>query len=376
MLVVHIPSWFPHTGKPLDGNFIFRQIAATTPFAKAIVLHHVEEGFAMPADMAKEGIVFFPIKTAGKESKMQMAKKYVTAFQQIVEQYGKPDAIHAHVTLPLGPVAALLSRKYNVPLVISEHWSVYQPQNRHQLSTFQRLQLLFTFRQARCLTTVSDNLHQAIMETVPATKNLKFVKVSNVVDIEKFKVRASNSDIANEKNQILHISTLDNAAKNIMGVLRSIKCLLKHRNDFVLNIIHDLPNVDVEEYVRQEHLEETVRLLGRKSEIEVATAIQDCDFLLQFSNYENQPCVLLESFCCGKPVLTTPVGGIPEIANEQNATFVEPRNEEMLVERLDYMLDHHQEFEPAAISEEAQRNYSAEAVGKLFYSVYKSVSIK
>lgn len=376
MLVVHIPSWFPHTVKPLDGNFIFRQIAATTPFAKAIVLHHVEEGFAMPADMAKEGIVFFPIKTAGKESKMQMAKKYVTAFQQIVEQYGKPDAIHAHVTLPLGPVAALLSRKYNVPLVISEHWSVYQPQNRHQLSPFQRLQLLFTFRQARCLTTVSDNLHQAIVDTMPIAKKMQYVKISNVVDVEKFKVRASNTNTVNDRKQILHISTLDNAAKNIMGILRSVNVLLKQRNDFVLNIIHDLPNVEVENYIRAEHLENNIRLLGRKTEEEVAAAIQNCDFLLQFSNYENQPCVLLESFCCGKPVLTTPVGGIPEIADESNAAFVEPRNEEMLVERLDYMLDHYQEFEPAAISEEAQRNYSAEAVGKLFYSVYKSVSIK
>lgn len=372
MIVLHLPSWFPHREKPLDGNFILRQIATMSERTTSIVMRHVESDFAETcADLLDSSIIFKPISTLPGTSKVKLFKAYDTAFKQVVQEYGLPDVIHLHVALPLGAIAVYLSRKYHIPLVVSEHWSIYQPQNREKLTHSQRLQLKIVYGNAKLLTTVSENLHQNIIETVAAAKKVRYHPISNVVDTRIFKFGGQQK--INEKKQILHVSTLDNDAKNIMGILRVVRTLSQQRNDFQLNIIHDLRNKKVEEFIFHSQLESIVKLLGKKSEIEVAEAICDCDFMLQFSNYENQPCVLLESFCCGRPVIATTVGGIPEIANQQNSRLIEPRNEEKLLEALGYMIDHCGEFDPTHISNEAAGKYGVEVIGRQFVEAYREV---
>lgn len=371
MIVVHFPSWFPFAGRPHHGNFILRQIDAASTHTTAIVLHHIDDDFDEAPLSTFQNIHFQPIKVPKEISKIKLFSAYCTAFQQIIKKYGKPDLIHLHVALPLGPIAAFLSRKHDIPLVISEHWSVYKPVNRENLSLAQKILLRFTFQTASGITTVSDDLHQAIVDTFPFTRKTYFKQISNVVNTNLFtpSFQASTFD----KKQILHISTLDNAAKNIMGILRTILNLSKERNDFIFNIIHDISNTEVEDFIQDNQLTDFVHLLGEKSEAEVARYIQESAFLLLFSNYENQPCVLLEAFCCGKPAITTPVGGIPEVADTHNAVFVEPRNEEELASKIRYMLDNHQLFDSSSIRQKAEHLYSSETIGQLFYSTYKTI---
>lgn len=370
MIVVHFPSWFPFAGRPHNGNFILRQIEAAGAHTTAIVLHHINDDFDTEALSSYSNIIFYPIKVPKDISKTRLFSAYcTTAFQNIVRQYGKPDLIHLHVALPLGPIAAFLSRKYNIPLVVSEHWSIYKPINWSSIRLAQKIMMRFTFRTARGITTVSEDLHNTIVNTYPFTNRIPFFHISNVVNTKIFKTSSQVRTF--EKKQILHISTLDNNAKNIMGILSAIKELSEIRKDFILNIIHDLSNEDVENYISKNHLEDFVHLLGEKSEEEVAQHIQESDFILMFSNYENQPCVLLEAFCCGKPAITTPVGGIPEVANSQNAVFVEPRNENQLVEKLNFLLDNRTAFEESGISQSARERFSPETIGQLFYSAYQ-----
>lgn len=370
MIVLHIPSWFPKANKPLDGNFILKQIATVTPYATCIILHHIDESFRdKTMEQMDSTIIFYPIYISEKTTKVQLCHKYFKSFQDIIKKFGKPDLIHLHVALPMGIVAAHLSRKYHIPLIISEHWSIYQSQNRHLLTLTQKLQLRFIYKTSSYLTAVSQNLINSIHETLPYSRRIPNSTISNVVNTDIFCM--APPPIHTQKN-ILHISTLDNKAKNIMGILRAIDMLHNKRNDFVLNVIHDLQNPEVEKYIQAHHLEKVIHLLGKKDEADVAKALQNCDFLLQFSNYETQSCVLLEAFCCGKPVLTTPVGGIAEIVNAQNAICTEPKNEKLLEEKLSYMLDHYQDFNAEIIHSEATKRYSSAIIGNQFYLLYQN----
>ncbi len=373
MIVVHFPSWFPFEGRPHHGNFILRQIDAAGMLTTSIVLHHSSPEFDNTTISQYQNIIFRPIQTAKKCSKTKLISAYRSAFQNIIKEFGKPDLIHLHVALPLGPIAAMLSRQYGIPLVISEHWSLYKPMNRPEIKLKQRLLLNYTFHTAKFITTVSEDLHKAIVETFPYTQNIPHAQISNVVNTTLF---APAESYQTDLKEILHISTLDNKAKNIIGMLQAIQELKKERNDFIVNIIHDLSNEEVEKYIAEHDLTNQVHLLGEKNELEVAQHLQRSAFLLQFSNYENQPCVLLEAFCCGKPVLTTPVGGIPEIANADNALFVEPQNELQLVEKLNYMLDHYTDYDTRKISIDAQKRYAANNISKLFYTSYQTILSK
>lgn len=373
MIVLHLPSWFPREDKPLDGNFILRQIAAVAPSATSIIVHHTEQPFDREcAKMIDDRIIFRPIFTQRGTSKFQMLRAYDYEVEKIIKKYGKPDLIHLHVALPLAPVALWLSYRYRIPLIISEHWSIYQPQNRNQLSLAQRLQLRQVYRRASMLTTVSENLHQAICATVRSARKVPYAGISNVVDTQIFTLGDSTSN--HKKKQILHVSTLDNKAKNIMGILRVVEQLSHIRSDFELNIIHDLRNEAVEQYIEDKKLGDYIHLLGKKTELEVAQNIQQSDFMLQFSNYENQPCVLLESFCCGKPILATTVGGIPEIANENNSILVASQDEKQLLEQMIKMLDTCHNYDAERIRQEAIEHYAQAVIGKKILACYQQVT--
>lgn len=365
MLVVHIPSWFPIPEKPLNGNFIFRHIESLGDHVRSVILHHVHDGFSPETANNAE---LFPVK-ADSMGKLALVRAYEAAFDELVRQYGRPDILHLHVALPLGPVAVRLSRKHRIPLVVSEHWTGYLPINRPQLSLPTRLVLRHTFRNATHITAVSQNLLDNIAATVPAAARKPQTVVGNVVDTELFSL--SDNKLQDCKKRILHVSTIENKAKNIMGILHAVKEVSKRRADFELNIVHDYTNEEAVQFVQGNGLENIVHFLGRKTPAEIAAQLRQSDFFLLFSNYENQPCVLLESFCTGTPVITTPVGGILEIADAKNAIIVTPKDEAQLTEKVDFMLDHSNNFQPAVIREQALAICSPDVVGNKWLEVYR-----
>ena len=365
MIVVHIPSWFPDADKPLNGNFILRQIETIGAETESIILHHSEADYKPPLP---PNIHFHPVHY---QHKKDLPLAYIAEFKKIIQKYGKPDLIHLHVALPLGPVAAFLAKKYHIPLIISEHWSVYQPMNRASLTAYQKWALRYSYRHSAYITAVSQNLLDNIVSTVPVAAKKPQSVVGNVVDTDLFSLKTSIAPRV--KKQILHVSTLDNDAKNIMGILHAVDALRKRREDFELNIVHDFRNILAETYVRERGLDSTVHFLGRKTSAEIAALLHDSDAFLLFSNYENQPCVLLESFSTGTPVVTTPVGGIPEIANENNAVIVTPKDEAQLVEKLDYMLDNSKQYDSEIIRQQAKDICSPDVIGKKWTEIYHSV---
>lgn len=365
MIVVHIPSWFPDAERPLNGNFILRQIEAVGRYSEAILLRHVDPDYEYPIP---KNVHFHPIHCSKKR---KLIAQYISEFQNIIKKYGKPDVIHLHVALPLGPIAAFLSRKYHIPLIISEHWSIYQPMNRWQLKPIQRLELRYTYKTTAHITAVSQNLLDNIVATVPAGAKKSKSVVGNVVNTDIFSLKPAMQ--IRPKKQILHVSTLDNDAKNIMGILRAVDALRQRRNDFELNIVHDYSNILAETYVRERGLDSIVHFLGQKSSLEIASFMQNSDFFLMFSNYENQPCVLLESFSTGTPAIATSVGGIPEITNKDNAILVTPKDEAQLIEKLEFMLDNADKFHSETIRNQALGICSPEIIGKKWAAIYRSL---
>ena len=369
MLVVHIPSWFPIPEKPLNGNFIFRHIESLGDRVQSIILHHLHDGFApeVPANAT-----LFPVKTDGN-STFRLVRAYMTAFDELVRRYGKPDLLHLHVALPLGPLAARISQKYRIPLIVSEHWTGYLPMNRPNLSFTEKVMLWQTYRHAAHVTAVSQNLLDNIGLTVPAAAKKSQTVVGNVVDTNLFSLK--DSLLPQGKRQILHVSTLENNAKNIMGILRAVDALSQRRHDFELNIVHDFQNILAETYVRERGLGAIVHFLGRKTSAEIAELLRQSAFFLLFSNFENQPCVLLESFCTGTPVVTTPVGGIPEITSSDNALIVAPKDEAQLVDKMNVMLDKTKDYNPSVIRQNALDICSPEVIGERWLGVYRQQAI-
>ncbi|NQV51844.1 MAG: glycosyltransferase family 4 protein [Flavobacteriales bacterium] len=97
----------------------------------------------------------------------------------------------------------------------------------------------------------------------------------------------------------------------------------------------------------------------------IAGAMQQAHALIHPTDAENAPTVIAEAQCCGLPVLSMAVNGIPEMATEENGVLVLPGDPKALRDGLETLITHLATFNRAQISEQAKRKYSRSAVGKL-----------
>jgi glycosyltransferase involved in cell wall biosynthesis len=78
---------------------------------------------------------------------------------------------------------------------------------------------------------------------------------------------------------------------------------------------------------------------------------------------------------CGKPVLSTNVGGISELINSTNGILIEVGNEVELLEKMNYLLDHNLDYDSEKIKQDGIDKFSYKTVGIKLTEIYGDVII-
>jgi glycosyltransferase involved in cell wall biosynthesis len=110
-------------------------------------------------------------------------------------------------------------------------------------------------------------------------------------------------------------------------------------------------------------------LEGKNLVREMATA----KMMIVFSNYENFPVVINESFALGVPVIATRVGGIPEYLNKYNGRLINAGDEEGLERELNAFLNGKARFNSGRIKSTAQEMFSSDQIGRELSEMYRSI---
>ena len=92
--------------------------------------------------------------------------------------------------------------------------------------------------------------------------------------------------------------------------------------------------------IKSNNIGDVMSYIGWVSGREKAELLSQCDVYLQPTYAEGQPISILEALSYGKPILTTPVGGIPDIVkNRYNGILFTPGNKRELAEAINNFLD-------------------------------------
>ena len=300
--------------------------------------------------------------------KLKMLRMYQYGLNYIKKRFFKPDLIHLHVAYPLGQVALLWKKLYGYKYVLTEHWTIYQPQNKDVLVGKLKKKIVKIANNASLIMPVSLDL-QHCMEGHGIHN--RFRVIYNLVNTDTFKLGTSHQG---SKKQMLHISTLRDEAKNFSGILRVIERLWQQRQDFELHVIHDYEAPEFKAFVKEHNLLDCVIFHGKKTSEEVAQAYQNADFFVLFSNFENLPCVIVEAFASGVPVLSSAVGGIAEILSPERGILVPSGDEEALLQGMNNLLDHSQDYDREAIRNYAVNTFSNIIIGQQIFEEYKKVN--
>lgn len=375
--ILFISSWYPNQEDPTLGVFVRRHALAASKHNNVKVLFtksdeeiseiKIEE---INCNGIQEIIISYPkVKTSipvlGTYLKVKkLLKSYDIGLNLLIEKEFHPEIIHCNVMDPVGIVALNWKKKRNIPYVVTEHWTGYTDlDGRYAQSRKLKSYIPTIANNASWILPVSTDLEKALIEKGLGEKH-KVIR--NVVDTDSF-VFSPVSPM-----QFLVVADLENDQKNISGIVQAFDVFSKSNPTIQLTIAGGGKNeVEIRSEITRLNLEGKVKLIGRVSADVLSDNLNKSYGLLLFSNYENLPCVIIESFACGIPVISTDVGGISEIINAENGILIQPKNKLQLVEAMNITLE--KKWDQKAIRQFAINNFSLDKIGKEFDSVYQSI---
>jgi glycosyltransferase involved in cell wall biosynthesis len=265
-------------------------------------------------------------------------------------------------------VALIYKWMSGTPYVITEHWTRYLPHMDNFKGWLRKAVSRLVARNATAILPVTDNLRKA-MES-HGLKNVNYRVIPNVVDMKMFDIHENDKDKG--KKNFIHVSCFEDKQKNISGILRTLKMLSEIRTDWTCGMIGE--GIHLEKLVRYAGElgldDKLVHFYGLKENEELADLMSGAGFQVLFSRFENLPVVILESYACGVPVLSTDVGGIKEHMNPDLGVLIDSEDENALLEKLIFLLDHYMKYDKKTIREYAENHFSREVIGKQLFEVY------
>lgn len=117
--------------------------------------------------------------------------------------------------------------------------------------------------------------------------------------------------------------------KGIINFIEAIPLILKERNDIQFVIGGAGPALaEIKERLKNSQVIENAKvvLCGKIAHEEISDYLNEAKLVVLPSYGEGLPNIVLEAIACGTPVLTTPVGGIPDVIKDGETGFVMENN--------------------------------------------------
>ncbi len=372
-----LTSWYPSEASLQNGDFIQRHAHAVSSFSNVYVLyitaHKKDAATSKQQANLSEEIIYYNKKNNSILGKALSLYQYIRLYKKSISNYihtkGKPDIIHVHVSMRAGLLALWAKRKYHIPYIVTEHWTLFTKERKDNFSKQNFLFKYYTkriFQKASAVLPVSDNLGKNIQQMVV---DVPYIKVPNVVSDAFYyeeKMQAGKPFI------FAHVSSL-NKLKNPQGILRAYAKVLTHHPHVLLKIIGGNYEA-VKNYAQHLNIpNDKIIFTGSVSNEKVAKELKDANVFVLFSQSENSPCVIAESLCSGLPVIATNVGGIPEMLHENNAILIAPNDEQALFLAMISMTKNYLNYDRKKISEQNTPLYNYDIIGKTITRLYLKI---
>ncbi len=259
----------------------------------------------------------------------------------------KFDLIHAHWAFPSGAIGAFLKNFNDIPLITTLHGTEIFLGDKYKTA---RYLMQYCLKYSDIV--IANSTYT--MQRSKKISNSEYVVIPMGVDMEKYSPLDAIRVNELKKKYGLH------GKKILLTVCRlierkGVKYILESLNyikapNICMIIVGNGPEkekliVYANELIQQKN---TLQIIFKNalSEDELIQLHQMCDIELLTSivddsgETEGLGVVLIEGGACGKPLIGSNVGGIPDvIINEYNGFLVEQKNAKMLAEKIDYLLE-------------------------------------
>lgn len=382
--VLYLPAWYPHPKDSMFGLFVKNHALAASRFINVSVLYVVfyenqKENYKVEIKTDSNFteliiLVKKPSKYFWFFGKLVQLIRFITAYKAgykiIHDSVGKPDLTHVHILSRMGAIAFWFKKKYKIPYLISEHWSRYLPENKSYRGFLRKILTKKVVKNAQIVITVSNYLQSAMKNSGLSSTNWK--TIPNVVDTRRFRVE--KSDETRTFFRFFHISCFEEKSKNISSILDAVKIVASKNPNFELMMIGDGIDLKmIKEKCTNLDLNKYIKFTGVLENEALINTINACDFMVLYSNYETFGTVVLESFACGKPVIVSNGGALPEITPEKFGIIVPLGKPDALADAILQMMSDYKNYNSEEMSDFVSENYSQQTIGFQLNKLYESI---
>lgn len=363
MHILVIPSWYPTTENPYNGNFVKRHVELLAQKYTITVLYFSSEERPdlLVEEKQEKNNRLIQVHYPKKNTKIGQFFGLRRAFRHAVKKIQQPDLVHVHVLLDRGILGIWAKNHFRKPLVATEHGSYFFRENYKSLSSGQKITIIQSLKHVSRVSCVSKVLEEELHYLFPRVKTCL---TPNVVYRDLFTLAEKRQ---NSTTSFIHISTLE-PVKNVPEIIRAFELLAETQPDFRLRIIREQQNPALEQQIKASPIRDKITLTGPVQIENIATAIQQSDALVMLSSYETFSCVIAEAWSCGKPVISTAVGIAGNMPPEAGI-LVQETSSQALFEALKQFLEAKNSFDPQQIRKLSEA-YSEEAVLESFERLY------
>ncbi len=378
--VLYLTPWYPHRYDAMLGLFVRKHAEAVARRCGVCVLCLFADEKVRRyevVDQVTNGVrelyVYYPFSKIPVLRQLTKAFGFLRAFMKgyalVEERFGRPDVTQTNVLTRCGVLSYWLKKRFGIPYVVVEHWTRYLPSKNEYRGFLRKRVSELVVRNASCVLPVSEHLSNVMRQQGLESDHYRVVR--NVVD-DFFYDAKKEPLILQGRFRFLHISCFSESAKNVCGILRAVKRLSEKRTDFSMTMVGVGPDYEmVRNYAKELCLPDgLVSFLGELPPDEVCRRFTETDAFVLFSNAENAPVVISEALATGTPVISTNVGGIPEMVDDESGCLINPGDEEALRDKMDWMIDHPADYDAERLREKA-RCYGYDEVGRFLVSCYE-----
>lgn len=298
--------------------------------------------------------------------------KAIKEIREVVGDF-QPNLISCHST-----VAGILGRvavKNRIPTIFTAHgWGFTRgaPWGRKYPVIFAEK---YAARYCSRIICVSDFDRNLALRYKIADED-KLATVHNGVETDKTKRRVGLKNLDPDNVKIVFVGRLSKQ-KDPMLLLHSF-CALSSvvKNKAQVFIVGDGPKRrKLEYFIKENSLQERVRLLGNLPREKVFEVLRGSDIFVLTSNWEGFPRTILEAMSCGLPVIATDVGGVREAVSEDCGILVKRRDKEGLKQALERLISNPELIRKMGqkARERVEREFSLEKMCERTYQVYREV---
>lgn len=370
--ILFISSWFPNKIEPTNGNFVQRHAEAVSLVHNVEILHAIgdfdqDEKYLFD-DRLINGIRTLIVYYKNSKNPVKNFFRRMKAYNKGFSKLQKPDLVHANILHNNMLFAVYLKKKYKIPFVVTEHWTALRKINAEITSKIIKQTAVIIGNQAEFILPVSNDLLLGLKDLGIKSK---MMVVPNVVNTQLFIPQRK----ADTEFTFIHVSNLiprKNPEKILDVALNLLDKGFVFRfqlggdgNDEILNKLRNK--------VGNSKFSDKITVFGIQTLKEIADRMGSSNCFILFSEDENQPCVIAESFASEIKVISTNVGGIEEFFPDNAGILLKKVDEAELYSAMVRMLKHDRNDDLSFLSQYAKDTFSQEMIAMKFSVIYAQV---